>query len=54
LRKQRFRTIHGFSFAGANVCVVGRGPNGLLETAKAIEKLGQKSIYFAADVTRKK
>jgi len=40
--------------AGANVCVVGRGPNGLLETAEAIEKLGQKSIYFSADVTVEK
>ena len=37
--------------AGANVCIVGRGSNGLLETAEAIKKLGQKSIYFAADVT---
>lgn len=37
--------------AGADVCVVGRGPDGLLETAEAIKKLGQKSIYFAADVT---
>ena len=40
--------------AGANVCVTGRGPDGLLETAEAIEKLGQKSIYFAADVTVEK
>ena len=40
--------------AGANVCVVGRDPNGLLETAEAIEKLGQKSIYFSADVTVEK
>jgi len=40
--------------AGANVCVVGRGPNGLLETTEAIKKLGQKSIYFAADVTVEK
>lgn len=37
--------------AGAGVCVVGRGPDGLLETAEAIKKLGQKSIYFSADVT---
>ena len=37
--------------AGADVCVVGRGPEGLLETAGAIKKLGQKSTYFSADVT---
>ncbi|MBA7544142.1 2-dehydro-3-deoxy-D-gluconate 5-dehydrogenase [subsurface metagenome] len=37
--------------AGANVCIVGRGPNGFLETAEAIEELGQRGIYFAADIT---
>jgi 2-deoxy-D-gluconate 3-dehydrogenase len=37
--------------AGANVCVVGRGPAGLQETAKAICALGQRGTLFAADVT---
>jgi len=37
--------------AGADVCVVGRGPAGLKETAKAITGLGRKGTYFAADVT---
>jgi len=37
--------------AGANVCVVGRGPEGLSETAKAIEKIGRESAYFSANVT---
>jgi len=40
--------------AGANVCVVGRGPDGLLQTAEAIKTLGRKGIYFAADVTEEK
>jgi len=37
--------------AGADVCVVGRGPDGLQETAGAISQYGQKGLYFAADVT---
>jgi NAD(P)-dependent dehydrogenase (short-subunit alcohol dehydrogenase family) len=41
----------GIAGAGANVCVVGRGPMGLLETAEAIKKTGCIGAYFAADVT---
>ena len=37
--------------AGADVCVVGRGPAGLEETASAITALGRRGSYFAADVT---
>ena len=37
--------------AGADVCVVGRGPAGLKDTADAITALGRKGSYFAADVT---
>jgi len=37
--------------AGADVCVVGRGPEGLQETAEAITSLGRRSHYIAADVT---
>jgi 2-deoxy-D-gluconate 3-dehydrogenase len=37
--------------AGADVCVVGRGPAGLSETAEAIIELGRLGTYFAADVT---
>jgi 2-deoxy-D-gluconate 3-dehydrogenase len=37
--------------AGANVCIVGRGPDGLSETVEAIKKIGQEGIYFSADVT---
>lgn len=37
--------------AGADVCVVSRGPAGLEETAKAICSLGRKGTSFAADVT---
>jgi NAD(P)-dependent dehydrogenase (short-subunit alcohol dehydrogenase family) len=37
--------------AGADVCVVGRGPAGLEETAEAITNLGRKGTHFAADVT---
>jgi 2-deoxy-D-gluconate 3-dehydrogenase len=37
--------------AGADVCVVGRGPAGLEETAAAISGLGRRGTYFAADVT---
>jgi len=37
--------------AGAHVCVAGRGPIGLQETADAISKLGVRGTCFAADVT---
>jgi len=37
--------------AGANVCVVGRGPDGLSETVEAIKKIGREGTYFSADVT---
>ena len=40
--------------AGADMCVVGRGPDGLSETAKAVNSLGQKGIFFTADVTSEK
>ena len=39
------------SAAGADVCVVGRGPAGLQETAEAISGLGRKGTSFAADAT---
>lgn len=37
--------------AGAEVCVVGRGPEGLEDTAEAITSLGRKGTFFATDVT---
>ena len=37
--------------AGADVCVVARGPAGLAETALAIDGLGRRGSSFAADVT---
>jgi len=37
--------------AGADVCVVGRGPEGLQETAEAITSLGRRGHSIAADVT---
>lgn len=37
--------------AGADVCVVGRGPEGLSETAGAICSLGRRGHCIAADVT---
>ncbi len=37
--------------AGAHVCVVGRGPEGLQETAEAITSLGRRGHSIAADVT---
>ncbi len=37
--------------AGADVCVAGRGPAGLEETAQAIRTLGRNGSYYAADVT---
>ncbi|WP_319476284.1 glucose 1-dehydrogenase [Marispirochaeta aestuarii] len=41
----------GLAAAGADVCVAGRGPAGLAETADAIRRLGRKGTSFAADVT---
>ncbi len=40
--------------AGADVCVVGRGPDGLEETANALCQLGRKGHYYAADVSVEK
>jgi len=37
--------------AGADTCIVGRGPAGLEETARAISALGRAGGYVAADVT---
>jgi NAD(P)-dependent dehydrogenase (short-subunit alcohol dehydrogenase family) len=37
--------------SGADVCVVGRGPDGLAETADAVTRLGRKGTSYAADVT---
>ncbi|MCC8191167.1 MAG: SDR family oxidoreductase [Planctomycetes bacterium] len=36
---------------GADVCVVGRGPAGLAETAAAITGLGVRGMHLAVDVT---
>lgn len=41
----------GLAAAGADVCVVARGPAGLEETAQAITRLGRRGLCFAADVT---
>jgi 2-deoxy-D-gluconate 3-dehydrogenase len=41
----------GLAAAGADVCIVGRGPTGLQETADAITGLGRRGGYYAADVT---
>ncbi len=40
--------------AGADVCVAGRGPAGLDETAGAVSSLGRKGMSVAADVTDEK
>jgi NAD(P)-dependent dehydrogenase (short-subunit alcohol dehydrogenase family) len=37
--------------AGADVCVAGRGPEGLAETAAAIGDLGRRGASFAVDAT---
>ena len=42
----------GLAAVGADVCVAGRGPDGLEETAGAIGELGSKGFSVAADVTR--
>ena len=44
----------GLAGAGADVCVVGRGPEGLSETAEAIQSFGSQGIFFSADVTIEK
>lgn len=44
----------GLAAAGADVCVIARGPEGLKETAEAVTKLGQKGESIAADVTQEK
>jgi NAD(P)-dependent dehydrogenase (short-subunit alcohol dehydrogenase family) len=36
---------------GADVCIADRGPEGLHETADAINKLNRKETHFTADVT---
>lgn len=41
----------GLAGAGANIAIVGRGPEGLEETVEALKKLGSDSSYIAADVT---
>ncbi|MEA3408658.1 MAG: glucose 1-dehydrogenase [Chloroflexota bacterium] len=41
----------GLAAAGADVCIVGRGPAGLEETSQAISDLGRKGSYYAADAT---
>lgn len=41
----------GLAAAGADVCVVGRGPDGLKDTADAIGKLGRAGLSVPADVT---
>jgi 2-deoxy-D-gluconate 3-dehydrogenase len=38
--------------AGADVCVVGRGPEGLEETVAMLSALGSDAAYVAADATR--
>jgi NAD(P)-dependent dehydrogenase (short-subunit alcohol dehydrogenase family) len=42
----------GLAGAGANVCVVGRGPEGLRETADMLSGLGSDAAFVAADATR--
>ncbi|UCF90446.1 MAG: glucose 1-dehydrogenase [Desulfobacterales bacterium] len=37
--------------AGADVCIIGRGPAGLEETSEAVRSLGRRGTHFAADVT---
>lgn len=41
----------GLAGAGADVCIAGRGPVGLQETAEAITRLGRRGSHVAADVT---
>lgn len=38
--------------AGADVCVAGRGPDGLEETAQAVGKLGRRGSSVAVDATQ--
>ncbi len=42
----------GLAAAGADVCIVSRGPEGHVETAEAVVRLGRKGRAIAADVTR--
>lgn len=42
----------GLASAGADVCVVARGPEGLEETAEAVTQLGRRGEYISADVTQ--
>jgi NAD(P)-dependent dehydrogenase (short-subunit alcohol dehydrogenase family) len=37
--------------AGADVCVVGRGPEGLEETAEMLSALGSDAVFVSADAT---
>src|SRR5208283_2658458 len=37
--------------AGADVCVAGRGPEGLAETAAAIGELGRRGVWRSVDAT---
>ncbi len=37
--------------AGADVCIASRGPDGLTETAAAVEQLGRRGVWFAFDAT---
>ena len=41
----------GLAAAGADVCVIGRGPAGLEETAEAIVSLGRTGTFFPADAS---
>ena len=41
----------GLAAAGADVCIAGRGPAGLAETAAAVAALGAKGTCFAADAS---
>mgnify|MGYP005846462317 CR=1 len=40
--------------AGADVCIAGRGPDGLRETADAIKVLGRRGSSFAADASEER
>ena len=41
----------GIASAGADVCIAGRGPQGLSETAEAVSKLGSRGTSYAVDAT---
>lgn len=40
--------------AGADVCVVARGPEGLSETSRLISQIGRRGFHISADVTIEK